>query len=522
MAGLFGGKKRMEQQAPVYPAKIETLVCPFCGGDFKVEELVFAIKTDATEVAPDQRYRNFLEKEFLPTGKMSERRMKFMNGWRASDVEKWDEHAPGIPLITKGLFYAPVNEDKAVDMIGVGLDDLGLFGDAMDEPGMMVSVAPKEDKGEEARSEYRLCPRCHSELPEGLGAYREIVIGLYGGKRSGKTTFMSVAATYLLECLDSFGLGHAMIMEESREVLEQLYRKACDSKGTDPTVTGKPSFPIGMTIMPNDRNYPPFFLIFQDSPGEAAEDDHVALIKHPFVKATAFLGIIDVNMFVLTPEGKALREARESLQMLEEELRMLSSLKAKAGGDADLIAKLDVERKEKEAQLFRAKQESGSLGLSICTTQYGDIFGAPKFASFMNRLRSVQLVLTKMDRWMEAHAAEQKELIYCSELIRDHTQAHRKAIDARHLEFADAQIRSLLRLYPEAGLTDDDGGTIIDWAAKLLKMEHGHKAFTGISSKPNLNENIDGNKFMYKESMNILDPILNICRWEKLLPVKEA
>lgn len=523
--------KRLKEEAQVK----ETMRCPFCGNEFMIKDLVFAISSDSAEVEIDHIYRDFMEEQFLPTGKNLNRRLLFMHQWDESNVRAKD--VGGIPLIVEGEFFMP--EKKSLSSFDLGfddpLDDASSFG--FSEPSQK---APSKKKSITTESVYRLCPQCHCELPDGLGSYREIVIGMYGGTRSGKTTYMSVAATYMCDHMGSMGLGDTAVIEESRVALRELYNASVSAQGAPPTQKGKRCFPIGLFVTPSNNDYKPFFLFFQDIPGEAAVVGDDTLVHHPFTQANAFLGIVDINMFVRTREKESIAFLESSIDKLEKKptppffasnqnvkedlLKEIEQL-GQSGCLESVIKRLEekanqVDFSETSNAAKELRNEMERLGLSICSKTRKEIFSNPMFAKHMKNLQSVQLVLSKIDRWKTAALEEQKELIYCSELLHDHTHQHEQAIDALHLKYVDKQIRSIIRLFPNADITTTDGNkSMLEWLVDILggSKHNYHQAYTGVSSVPGISDGIAA----IDQSENILDPIFNICRWEGLLPVKQ-
>lgn len=485
--------------------RVTEMTCPFCAKSFAPEELVFAIEGETgANAKPDQVYQDFVNKNFLPSGKNLIKKWLFAENWSMDDVVVWEDGDPqkGVPLYIQSRFTWPsqkvVGEDNTID-------DLGL-----DE------AIQDEDEGLEATSTARLCPYCHCQLPEGTGVNRVIRIGLYGGKRSGKTTYMTIAAVALENRFNHLALGEAKVVSECKDVKDYLYQQARNYEGCQPTVKGKPSFPMVLTIRPNDQSYDPFFLVFQDIPGEIAEGGRTTLINHPFTKSHAFLGIVDINMFIETNERAEMRHLRNNInQLMREKDKWKVQLENAQNSESKKNIEAEIQKVDTEISEINVRMNM--LENLICTARREEVFGNMPFGPMMKDLRSVQIMLTKIDMWL-ATSQVSDELGDCSEIAHDHTEDHSLGISAKHLEYTDAQVRGIL---PEE-MKAMDGSSMIEWAAGKLAMAQNNvpMAYTAVTSRLNLDQGLTGSDDAYKDSMNILDPILNVCMWEHVLPVK--
>lgn len=476
MCAWFGRKKPKE---PVQPKeKPKTIVCPFCKGEFTDGEFLFALE-DKVNGERDEIYENFIRENYQ-TGQLDANKRRLFALKKDNNKVISCEADSGLPMIVQADFYRlpPRSSEE------------------------MLEEQSNEPVQKSKNSTHRLCPNCHCELPSGTGNYKEIRIGMYGGPRSGKTTYMCIAAYALRDLLPRLGLGTVVVASESRPVLEHLNKQATSRGGANATATDKPPFPIIMTVTPMDKKYLPFNLIFQDIPGEAATPNNVTLVNHPFTSSDAFIGVVDINMFMMTQEKAELISCQTKLaeQQSEEDKRSI------------------------EERLEQIKHK-------VCSARFQEIYGnVSNFGVLMKKLHSVQLVLTKMDRWIDLLDSDDgnslladgnvANLKNCGEVISDKTEEHKGAIDESHLDLLNRQLHSLL----PSDVKAKDGNTMLEWLVGDMKsyLDIQHWALAAVASRRENGAHFEGNMQAYQDSINILDPIFNVLRWEKMLPVKES
>ncbi len=472
----FGRKKREreEQLRNSQEKKTEKeYTCLFCKKKFKASEIIFA----NTMLHPDpefndgvfwqtvEQYQTMVSKDkagnthgITPVG----RRMLDPEKW---EVVQWDgDAANGLPLIVRGPLLKSKSDNKT------GGDDFGF-----DSGFSMNTFDVGEEDEKPIQSAERLCPRCHFTLPEGFATDKAIQVGLLGSSRSGKTTYMAVATEYLRRKLGSLNSGLELarveLLPECLKYQEALYLHQQGALGAKATaivgeLTDKMILPIIMRVKPLNESYPPFFLIFQDIPGEYLKPENDKyLINSNIPNSNELILLIDINHFIKTSQQEQRDFGGYSVQDINEIFENLETL-----------AKVIPE----------------------------------------GQLHSVQCTLTKLDFWMEEEAARMDGAVFAKNC----DDAHREGISDERLTLVHDQISNLLN-----GIGGKDQSGLLDNLVKSMKLQgtHVHKGYTAIASRivPGHEKQLLEEGADYQTSLNVLEPLMNIFEWENLLPVKK-
>lgn len=85
---------------------------------------------------------------------------------------------------------------------------------------------------------YRLCPRCHSQLPLHFGKVRSRLIALIGAKQSGKTVYMTVLIHELMNRVGArFGASVVGSDDDTRAMFDRDYERRIYREGALPGST---------------------------------------------------------------------------------------------------------------------------------------------------------------------------------------------------------------------------------------------------------------------------------------------
>lgn len=469
---MFGfGKKKKADPTPA-PIQEPEYTCLFCKKRFKASEIVFA----HTLSRPDPRYNDVIFdqaiKKYQAMSARDEagrihglqsvgRRILDKNRWKVLKYEDAEHH---LPKMVSGPFVKTENDVKAAD------DDLGFA-----EGNISAEMANETLDEMEVISAERLCPYCHFTLPEGFATSKVIQVGLLGGSRSGKTTYMAVVTEYLRNKMGSLNSGLDLasveLLPECAKYQEALYLSQRDTDGASATpiiddVQDQMIMPIVLRITPTDKTYSPFFLVFQDIPGEYLKPENERLLLNSNIrKSNELILLVDINHFIHTVQQDD---------------------NAEFGG----YCRQDVN------ELFA---NIGSLSELIPEGQ----------------LTSVQCTLTKLDFWIE----EEKSRLEGARFITNCDSDHKAGIDRERLSIIHEQIEGLL-----ANIGGQDQSGLLQNLINSLNLTGSnlHYGYTAVASRivPGHEDNLRDAGADYRTSLNVLEPLMNIFDWEHLLPVK--
>lgn len=441
--------------------------CLFCGKSFKAKEIVFAKNepSGAGTSLVDEVFAKTMEEYKLVEGEYAvEPPLRRFFSWSEKDVESTEEAPNGlIPRTVMGhLAIEQIRASKKRSFFDS--DDEEASDDHTDETQEITLL-----------SSVRLCPKCHMSLPEGFASEEIRRIGLLGGSRCGKTTYMVVACKYMENYLGllsgGLDLGEVTFLQECNECLKKLYdsqRKA--KEGASSTmqdaslIVEKPVFPIIAHITPSDKNYEPFYIIMQDIPGEYMLPEYQdKLINSAIPQSTDLISLVDINSLTWTK----MKETSEY------------------GEYCDL----------EPGELFK---NFPVLGEALCSH---------------HKLQTIQLCLTKLDFWLDADEKVGQGTV----LNRDGNAEHRGSISDRRLSAISLQVNQRLK-----NVGGKDQSALMKLMLRSLNIEESgvHTAYTAVASRyvPDNEDMFDKDGMDYSTSRNVLEPLLNIFSWANLLP----
>lgn len=453
--------------------------CLFCNEKFKVRDIVFFI------AAPKEG--DFYDKTFEDSANMY-KGLEFMEApyrvpidW-TSDPETCIKNcdAYGIPEAVEGPLKLPDGYVSQGGSDSFGFS--GLFGTSQEN----IAEVREEDGNIIGETTIRVCPRCHMTLLEGFTSEPVIRVGLLGGQRSGKTTYMVAACKYLEKRFAGTGdqdvnLGRVRFTPESRDLIDHY----CDygirpTKKIETSIEKKdpPVLPVIMRITPNDReNYGPFILILQDIPGEYMNpnsEDEQLLAYSGIGKSTDLIMFIDSNHFAVTRQK-------------------------------NMEVNADWKYGEYCMDDFRDLFENyDTLGKRINADE----------------LKSIQVTIAKMDLLIEADPR-----LKVAAFNESGDSYHKGTISEKRLNKVSRQVSSLLTTKKEFG--GYGAGDLVSRIANPVKAtKYTRLMYTAVASKdlPGNDDHFDnsGVDVHFEYSMNVLEPLLNVFVSHKLLPfVKE-
>ena len=469
MCGLFGKKKRKQQNN--LPVQEKEYTCLFCKGKFKASEIIFG----RTLGYPDPEFRDevfnnqlnnyqamtYVDQNGKAYGLVPiSRRMIDMETCHVAKRE-----TNGLPLIVTGTL------EKSQSKQSTAGDNLGFS-----EGVAQTSAAGVNEDEITITTSERLCPKCHFTLPEGFADYPVVQIGLLGGSRSGKTTYMAVLTEYMLNKMGMLNSGLEMarveLLPECQKYQEALYLSQRNPLGAKATpivgeIKDQMVMPIVLEVRPVDESYSPFFVVLQDIPGEyLLQSNQSHLLSSNIPKSTELILLVDINHFIETSQQEDASEF----------------------GDY-------------------CKQNVNELFTNISTLGHT----IPK-----NQLNSVQCTLTKLDFWISGEPDRLENAIFANNC----DDAHRNGINVNRLGLVHDQINSLLD-----GIGGEDQSGLLDNLIKSMNLEgtNIHKAYTAVASRivPGHESQVREKGADYQSSLNVLEPLMNIFEWKHLLPVKE-
>ena len=458
-------------EMPIATKKVnmdQTCRCLFCGNTFPVRDIVFAKNepNGSSSSLVDKKFEKAMGEYKLIDGDVAvEIPLRRFFTWEEKDVQSTEPGPNGtaIPLTVLGhITKEQVQGTKRKSILAIDED--------VPEPG-------ESEKETEITliSTVRLCPHCHMTLPEGFASEEIRRIGLLGGSRCGKTTYMVVACKYMENYLGllsgGLDLGTVTFLPECDKYLKKLYDSQRRAAGAAATVIDagvikeKPVFPIIAHVVPTNRDFKPFYVIIQDIPGEYMSTDNLdKLINSAIPQSTDLISLVDINSLAWT--------------------RM---------------------------------QDDDTYG-AYCVLEPGELF--KNFSMLGNelnkqdKLQSVQLCLTKLDFWLDANP----EVGTGTVLAKNGNEEHRGAISDRRLEAINMQVKHRLK---KVGNMDQSG--LMEVMLRSLNLPEDmniHKAYTAVASRM-----VPGNESVFKQkgidfatSLNVIEPLLNIFSWGNLLP----
>lgn len=441
--------------------------CLFCGKSFAIKDIVFA-KNEPNAFSStlvDTVFENAMREYKLVEGDTAvDTPYRRFFTWGEEDIDSTEAGPNGtsIPLTVRGHML----EDRKQGSKRRGF----------------LAIVDDEEETEENQeqnetiliSTVRLCPHCHMTLPPGFLTEKVRRIGLVGGSRCGKTTYMLVACKYMEEYLGQLGgglnLGEVTFLQECEKYLNKMYdgqRMAAGAFATpvDDSINEKPVFPIIAHITPISKDFEPFYVIFQDIPGEyMLTENQDKLLNSAIPKSTDLISLVDINSLTWTP---------------------MQDNNGKYGAFCELQA----------SSLFKNFSLLGSA------------FERSK------SLETVQLCITKLDYWMDADSEVGQGTVFS----REGNTEHRGSISDKRLDDISRQVFHRLK---NTGGRDYSG--LLDAMLSSMNYEQKgiHTSYSAVASRMvPLNEHMfEKNGIDFRTSLNVMEPLLNIFSWANLLP----
>lgn len=442
--------------------------CLFCKKTFTKDEIVFGLTLDTydPEYSDDifnQQLENYQHKNYTDEngkhGLQTISRMMIDLKSKKTKVIKYEEN--GLPLVVEGPL---INNEQRIETKDVS--------PSFSENENSHDLVAGDEKI--VRTTERLCPHCHFTLPKGFADDKVIQIGLVGGSRSGKTTYMAVVTEYLQKKMwnlnSGLNLAEVELLPECKKYQEALYFSQRNPTGAEATpivraIQDQMIMPIIMRLRPEQEKYKPFFIVFQDIPGEylLPENRHY-LINSNIPQSNHIIFLIDINHFIKT-----------------------------------------------------SQQENDSEFGAYCTQDVNDLFANIEALGEVlpeNQLKSIQCTLTKLDFWIK-----EDENLNEAQFTKNCDEEHKEAIDISRLDIVHNQLIDYLN---NIGGNDQSG--LLDNLLARMHIRGGsvHRAYTAIASRivPGHEDQIREHGADYQTSLNVLEPLMNIFEWEDALPEK--
>lgn len=483
MNKMFGRKKKSKKAQALAAHR-----CLYCGREVGPEDVAFCKIFTSGE--PDTFKEAFLKRHFINPPDAAQRGRVWLPGEYEVTAYEGDS---GLPLAARPKRQE--RQERWIDMQPVqplhGDRGLSLSGD---EEGPAISkhewAVQEPVQWQDVILTNRICGHCHCSLPEGFGTDPVVRIGMLGGARCGKSTYIYKAAD---EMRHGFGgrlsLGEVALPAETKMQIDQLAEQNIGAAGIEKTVLEDRGmlipgvFPAVMHILPNDDAYAPFFLVFQDIPGELMAQSHHRINDYPSLLGSDILfALVDVN------------------QLTETERRICD--------DA-------------------LEQANRSVLREYNISNYNDVYenvGKVKFRS----LKGIVVVLTKTDLMPSEFMKNIPPSTGLKKSPAQWTQDHVGAVDESALKEIEAQARSVMQLmYAKkeglmvggempAGLLYEKTGFVPNIRKKLVKSKRDGIPFTYMAVSCR-GENEGGRDALFR-SNRVLDPVLRTISWLKLVP----
>ena len=270
--------------------------CLFCGKSFPVREITFAkdIRMGAAD-QKDEEFEKAIKGYKLFNGDVAvEIPYRQFFDWKEENVDTCEEVGDGL--------YIPASVRVSMPKAKPHRAANGL----MNNKKAAEEQTETEEDSDTVIITTRLCPKCHMTLPKGFASERIRRVGLIGGSRCGKTTYMVVAAKYIKDVFglagEGMNLGTVEYVPESKKYLDRLYGEHLTMAGEGGTpaensgLMDPPVFPIAVHIRPTNHAYAPFYLVFQDIPGEyLLPEFEPELLNSAIPLSTDLISLVDIN-----------------------------------------------------------------------------------------------------------------------------------------------------------------------------------------------------------------------------------
>lgn len=297
--------------------EITKYTCLFCNRSFEKEQVLFADEIAVTRnVAPDAVQTAFFTHDFVRGPKTVPTQL--WHRWDYANPQGCEfdgEEMPKIITVRRmdgKLPEGPVSEPSAANDQSRLIAEKMMAMDNMAAPSLPVkpaqehesllsmvlgSIGPEDTK----RLDKRICPYCHCIVPKGIGRLPVYRIAMLGGKASGKTTYMLLAASQLVQrnnrhsvLGDELELARGSLVGESALFFDEMFDLCrIGQLPSTPMAENKSVFPLVMRIEPFDNTISPFFLILQDYPGEGMGNGTFMINNPGVLKADGGILLVD-------------------------------------------------------------------------------------------------------------------------------------------------------------------------------------------------------------------------------------
>lgn len=265
-------------------------ICPYCGEEIQKEQILFWEKVRRQYT--DNVRGNFLLRHGVevPAGNKFDRLY-----YRLHDENVVREDDFGWPtMIEDHLGNAIAPEDLSREKSG-GRDDA--FDSDFDSDGF-------EQEGETARERRdqelhripnRACPHCHCELPRQFGTLKNHHVSMFGGRASGKTSYLINLFQQLNIQLSQNNLGSVELSAESMAFLQPKI-EYYESTGTIPPTPADDGL-LPIVCVYKNKGAESFITIY-DIAGEGTSNAAYMANHKGIANCESLILMIDPNMFV--------------------------------------------------------------------------------------------------------------------------------------------------------------------------------------------------------------------------------
>ncbi len=265
-------------------------VCPYCGREIDVEEVLFWTKSK--QQFDDPIRASFLRSHGVSTGeKFARVYFKPCFDGERKNVIKVDcnDYYPTMLEEVRSNGLSPKQLAGVDDTLGDGDDDAAFD----DEYAQRRSNSKKKMAEEKCRIVQRASPHCHCELPQGFGILPVHHVAMFGIRAAGKTAYLVNMFQQVNAQLSNNNLGSVMLAEDSRLFLQPMIDTYADSGNTKATTADNGLLPIVCQYKNGGKES---FIVFYDIAGEAVMyPDYIA--NHKGIQnCEALLMMVDPNM----------------------------------------------------------------------------------------------------------------------------------------------------------------------------------------------------------------------------------
>lgn len=264
-------------------------VCPYCGQEIGVEEVLFWTKSK--QQFDDPLRAGFLRSHGVTTSdKFARVYFKPCFDGEHKNVIRVDcnDYYPTMLEDVRSNGLSPTQLIKGKDnTFGDGDDDT-----YEDEYRTQRSNGKKTTE-EKRRIVQRACPHCHCELPQGFGMLPVHHVAMFGIRAAGKTAYLVNLFQQVNTQLGNNNLGSVMLAEDSKLFLQPLIETYEGSGNTKATTADNGLLPIVCQYKNGGKES---FIVFYDIAGEAVFEDGYMANHKGIQNCEALLMMIDPNM----------------------------------------------------------------------------------------------------------------------------------------------------------------------------------------------------------------------------------